>query len=104
MDPVRGRKVLTRIGFEDFEVLMNRTTHNGHRRSEDRKPKEVTKTHAEWWLSSPRRRQYIGGVVFDPYGKGHTRVLEFMDGFYRRTGPRRLEPDAGSHPPRDLLR
>jgi hypothetical protein len=26
----------------------------------------VTKTWAEWWLTHPRRRQYLGGVVCDP--------------------------------------
>jgi hypothetical protein len=68
MDPVRGRQVLTRIGFEDFcKFYMNRiltvviVDPKG-------KPKKVTKTHAEWWLGSLRRRQYIRGVVFDPTG------------------------------------
>jgi hypothetical protein len=28
--------------------------------------KTVTKSYAKWWLDNPRRRQYLGGVVFDP--------------------------------------
>jgi hypothetical protein len=61
MDPVRKRQVLTRIGFESFRKLyMNRSL--TVKIGEDK----ITKTHADWWLQSPRRRQYIGGVTFDP--------------------------------------
>jgi hypothetical protein len=70
MDPVRQRQVLIRIRFEDFrKFYMNRTLTMVTTDPKTSEAKEITKTFAEWWLSSPQRRQYIGGVVFDPTGK-----------------------------------
>jgi Family of unknown function (DUF5906) len=61
LDPLRQRRMLTRISFGDFRKLyMNR------RLTVAIDEKQVTKTHADWWLSSERRRQYMGGVIFDP--------------------------------------
>jgi hypothetical protein len=67
IDPVRRRTVLTRIHFEDFrKFYMNRTLTVVIVDPKTGTPTEITKTLAEWWLASPRRRQYLGGVVFDP--------------------------------------
>jgi hypothetical protein len=67
MDPVRHRTVLIRIRFEDLrKFYLNRTLTVVVVDPKTGAPTETTKTHAEWWLASPRRRQFLGGVVFDP--------------------------------------
>jgi Family of unknown function (DUF5906) len=76
-DPqMQNRKLLTRIPFPDFKRLyQNRkitvTTQNG----------STTKSAAEWWLDSSRRRQYEDGVVFDPTGKAPPTFWNLWDGF-----------------------
>jgi hypothetical protein len=75
-DPLRNRLVLTRFQFEDFRKLfMNRnlTLTAGE--------KQVTRSVADWWLTSPARRQYIGGVVFDPTGKVAADFWNLWTGF-----------------------
>ena len=82
MDPVRRRQVLTRIRFEDLrKFYMNRTLTRILINPKTQEPKEVTKTHAEWWLSCPLRRQYIGGVIFDPTGKSTPEFWNLWTGF-----------------------
>lgn len=41
----------------------------------------VTKTAAEWWLKSPNRRQYLGGVIFDPTGNAPADCWNLWSGF-----------------------
>jgi hypothetical protein len=66
-DPVRNRIVLSRIRFEDFrKFYMNRKLTVLFADPKTGKSREVTRSHAGWWLDSPRRRQYIGGVIFNP--------------------------------------
>lgn len=75
-DPVLRRRVLTRISFADLRKLyMNRqlTMTIGEA--------EITKTHADWWLSSPQRRQYLGGVIFDPKGAAPPDYWNLWNGF-----------------------
>jgi hypothetical protein len=82
-DPIRKRKVLTRITFEDLKKfyqnrLITVSTPNG----------SITKSAAEWWLKSPSRREYLDGVVFDPTGEAPTTYWNLWSGFS-------VEPKAG---------
>jgi hypothetical protein len=38
-------------------------------------------SYARWWLNHPRRRQYLGGVTFDPSGKAPPSKLNLWRGF-----------------------
>lgn len=64
-DPIRQRKILVRISFSDLKkfyqnIMVTVQVAGG---------KSVTKSAADWWLNSPRRKQYLGGVIFDPTDK-----------------------------------
>jgi hypothetical protein len=77
IDPIRSRKVLVRIKFPDLKKFyQNRLI---------TVPKAdggvVTKTAADWWLNHERRRQYLGGVVFDPTGKAPHDCWNLWSGF-----------------------
>jgi len=62
-DPILGRKYFARISFEDFRRLyLNRTVVAGT----DDKGNTIKKCVADVWLRHPERRQFIGGVCFDP--------------------------------------
>ena len=80
-DPILKRRFFIRISFEDFKKLYlnRRVTLNGKRVKA-----------ADIWLASPHRRQFIGGVVFDPSGR-HARpdALNLWQGFT-------VEPRPGS--------
>lgn len=75
-DPLRERRVLVRIEFTDLKKFyQNRMlTVPAGRRS-------VTKSAAEWWLDSPFRRQYLGGVAFDPTGAAAGDCWNLWSGF-----------------------
>jgi hypothetical protein len=68
-DPLRpGRYTLDRFAFADFHKM-----HQNRRLTKEvpdpkcpGKTKEVTLSIATWWLNDPRRREHLGGVVFDP--------------------------------------
>jgi hypothetical protein len=71
-DPILGRKVLIRIGFSDLQKFyQNRPIQVGD---------DVT-TAANYWLKSPKRRQYLGGVVFDPTGNAPADCWNLWSGF-----------------------
>jgi hypothetical protein len=60
-----------RMSFDDFRNLnLNRYVADG-----DRKPA------APWWLRHPDRREYLGGVVFDPTGQHAANELNLWRGF-----------------------
>lgn len=60
LDPVRGRHALKRYTFEEFRKrFLGQTIRLG---------KKVSRL-ADAWLEWDRRRQYLGGVVFDPSGR-----------------------------------
>jgi hypothetical protein len=60
-DVVLNRKVYVPISFEDFKKLyMNRFIPTGG---------DDYKTYANAWLGHDKRRQYLGGILFDPTGK-----------------------------------
>jgi hypothetical protein len=63
-----GRYTLDRFTFPDFSKM-----HQNRRLTREvpdpKRPgmtKELTLSIATWWLNDPRRREYLGGVVFDP--------------------------------------
>ena len=91
-DPILGRSYFDRMGFDDLRKLfMNRSVVAGI--GEGGIP--VTTDAADAWLRSSRRRQYVGGIVFDPSGKrSDPDVLNLWKGFA-------IEPEPGSW---DLLR
>jgi hypothetical protein len=77
-DPVLKRNYFERIRFEDFRGLyLNRRVQTGE--DENGKPKFALV--ANLWLRNPRRRQYIGGVVFDPTGIDRESTLNLWRGF-----------------------
>jgi hypothetical protein len=65
-DPILKRDHHERAGFADFcrfyqnhKLSVTVAENNGDE-------KIITKSYAAWWLDHPERRQYLGGVVFDP--------------------------------------
>jgi hypothetical protein len=40
-----------------------------------------TKSVADWWLNHPMRRQYLGGVIFDPTGNAPPEFWNLWTGF-----------------------
>jgi hypothetical protein len=81
-DPIFKRKVLVRIKFEDLRKLYQNqklTVQIG----ED----VVTKTHANWWLDAPKRRQYLGGVVFVASGEAPKDCWNLWQGFAVEPAP-----------------
>jgi hypothetical protein len=68
-DPLRnGYWTLHRFTFADFYRLHQnrRLTIRVPDPKNPGKMKDVTQSVATWWLNDPRRREYLGGLVFDP--------------------------------------
>ena len=62
-DSIMKRRIYSRMAFRDFQALfMNRMIEVGVNKSGD----PVRKSAASVWLAHPDRRQFVGGVVFDP--------------------------------------
>lgn len=61
-DPIRDRRMLVRISFDNLKKFYQNRKITIERRS----GRSETKNAAEWWLDSIDRRQYLKGVVFDP--------------------------------------
>jgi hypothetical protein len=84
-DPVLNRRYFDRLAFDDLQKLyMNRNVRVGT------KP-DGTATYqraAEAWLRSPKRRQFIRGVTFDPSGAAGPDTLNLWQGFA-------VKPEAG---------
>lgn len=77
-DHARGRDAFERITFEDLEKLyLNRTVQVGT----NAQNQPVTQPAAKWWLRHPDRRQYLGGVVFDPSDRHRPDTLNLWTGF-----------------------
>jgi hypothetical protein len=75
-DPILDRLALIRFSFADMrKFYMNRPitveTANG----------STTKSAAEWWLLAQERRQYLGGVVFDPTERAPVDCWNLWSGF-----------------------
>jgi len=74
-DPVLKRKHLERISFRSFEELYaNQKDGNGE-------------SIAQKWLEHPSRRQYLGGITFDPSGKAHEGYWNLWQGFAIEPAP-----------------
>jgi hypothetical protein len=81
-DPMLDRFVIVRIAFEDLRKLyMNRTLTVGFGAS------IIARSWAGWWLKDERRRQYLGGVVFDPTGKAPEDCWNLWSGFAVEPSP-----------------
>jgi hypothetical protein len=76
-DPVLKRDVLDRISFADFRRMYQ------NRRITIALPdgKNITKTFADCWLEHRRRRQFLGGVVFDPTNQAPAQCWNLWRGF-----------------------
>jgi Family of unknown function (DUF5906) len=79
-DPQMRRDRIERASFDDFRKFYCNhqftvtVTAGG-------KAKKITKTFAEWWLNHPNRRQYLGGVVFNPSGPAAAGSLNLWRGW-----------------------
>jgi hypothetical protein len=84
-DPVLGRAFHDRMSFTDLKKLyLNRKVVVGV--SEQGEPIKVSV--ATVWLSHPDRKQYIGGVIFDPSGTpSPPDVLNLWTGFAIKPEP-----------------
>jgi hypothetical protein len=76
-DPVLDRKVLVRICFADFRKLYQ----NRRLTVMTAEGKKITKSEADWWLNHQDRRQYIGGVMFDPAQRTGPEYWNLWSGF-----------------------
>ena len=95
MDPILKRRYFERLDFADLRKLfLNRRIEVGQKADGSR----IWKPVADAWLEHRDRRQYLGGVVFDPAGRPEEGVLNLWQGFgVQPAGP----GEAGSW---DLLR
>jgi len=76
-DPAMKRQVLERSRFSDFQHFYE--NHLVTLRKAD--GELITKTAAQWWLQSPHRAQYLGGVTFDPVGQPPPQYMNLWRGF-----------------------
>jgi hypothetical protein len=72
-DTALRRRYYSRITFDDLKRLyLNRRVHVG----------KTMKSVADVWLHHPDRRQYIGGIIFDPSGRdARPNALNLWQGF-----------------------
>jgi hypothetical protein len=82
-DPVMKRAVLDHISFADFRRMYQ------NRRLTITAPrgKGITKTVADCWLEHPGRRQFLGGVVFDPTDQAPAQCWNLWRGFAVKPQP-----------------
>ena len=85
-----NRPVLERITFDDFtrmylnrwvEVIVRIVTKKGVEYAINKRPL------APWWLGHARRRQYLGGVTFDPTNRAPSNFLNLWHGFAVKPAP-----------------
>ena len=78
-DQILNRSYYNRMEFADLQKLyLNRTVRNGV----DKKGEPVNSQVAPLWLRHRDRRQFIGGVTFDPSGSfSNPEVLNLWQGF-----------------------
>jgi hypothetical protein len=91
-DPTFDNRVtLDRFTFADFRKLyLNRFIKAGVGKAKGTKNAPVTiasQNLAEWWLHHPARRQYLGGVVFDPTNRAPRDCLNLWRGFGVKPAP-----------------
>jgi Primase C terminal 2 (PriCT-2)/Family of unknown function (DUF5906) len=85
-DHLLHRDRIERASFRDFRDLFC-NHHFTHTFEKNGEPQEVTRTFAEWWLSNPKRRQYLGGVTFDPSGSAAADTLNLWRGWAVQPAP-----------------
>jgi hypothetical protein len=81
-DPALNRKVLERIKVSDFRLMFENEDLAVF--AENPRTKEgitTTKSVAQWWLKHKRRRQYLGGVTFNPTGQAPPDYWNLWGGF-----------------------
>lgn len=81
-DPALKRKVLERIKVSDFRLMFENVELTVF--AENPKTKAAlttTKSVAQWWLKHKRRRQYLGGVTFDPTDQAPPGYWNLWGGF-----------------------
>jgi hypothetical protein len=83
IDPIRNRKILFRVKFSDLKKFYQ----NRPITVELASGASTTKSAADWWLDDIRRRQYLGGVVFDPTGKAPQNCWNLWSGFSVEPAP-----------------
>jgi Family of unknown function (DUF5906) len=90
LDPVLQRQVLDRIAFGDFKKMYENKRLNVIFADDPNgaEAKSITRTLADWWLDLPQRREYLGGVTFDPTGRAPGSYWNLWRGFA-------VEPKAG---------
>jgi hypothetical protein len=78
-----NRRYYLRITFEDLKRFhLNRRAIAYYKRDKRTgKQEPVVKTMAEIWLEHADRREYLGGVVFDPAGSAASGTLNLWQGF-----------------------
>jgi hypothetical protein len=78
-DPILNRRLFDRLSFEDLvKLYANRFVLVGY----DQHDKPAHKTAAKLWIGHPRRRQFIGGITFDPANRNiGFDVLNLWDDF-----------------------
>lgn len=76
-DPVLNRNILQRFELCDFKKLYSNQWVEIPRKNKE--PKVMTL--ADAWIQSPRRRQFLGGVTFDPQEKCGPDVYNTWRGF-----------------------
>ena len=72
---------LNRQNWANFSLLYCNHTHSIQVTDANGRAKVITKSWAEWWRDHHGRRQYTGGVVFDPSGKARPDVLNLWRGW-----------------------
>ena len=85
-DPLLKRDRHERASFADFVRF-----YQNHRFSVTEKAagqeKTVTRSYGKWWLDHPKRRQYLGGLVFDPTGRTSPDTLNLWRGWAVKPAP-----------------
>jgi hypothetical protein len=80
-DEELNRERYCRTTFREFMQLYQNRTLAIEVTDANGSPKIVEKSYASWWLNHERRRQYLGGVTFDPSGKATPSKLNLWRGF-----------------------
>lgn len=86
-DPVLSRDRIERASFDDFKKFYCNRKLTVSSLTSEGKPKNVTKSFAEWWLEDPKRCQYLAGVVFAPGGVAVPHTLNLWRGWAIKPAP-----------------
>jgi hypothetical protein len=73
-----NRRYHLRISFDDLKKFhLNRRMEIGR----NKKGEAIVRTLADIWLAHPNRREYLGGVIFDPSNAAGPECLNLWQGF-----------------------